>query len=353
MLYIRGHFDNCNSYGILASELAMAMIELGVDVRIIPMPGSGFRDADNKLMESPLDRYELPWSYKAEKELVIQPPVVTRSFWKNGTIGKRYVHLTMFETPRIYHEWVEFENTCEAVVLPNELNVLGFHCCGVNVPMYKIPLGYDEKVFHYRGMRTDGLCVFGIGGRIHPNTDIRKGVKDAVGLFNEAFPDEEDVRLEVKSFQYDAAVVQSMDKRIKFIRAMFTKQQMSDWYSGLTAYLSMSRSEGWGLMQMEAMVTGRPIISTRYMGIKEFCTRQAMYEVDWDCEPGKVYGLNFPTGVWTRPVLESIIEQMRAVYDDDYLARAKGVLAYNQVKHLTWKNSASALLKILRKLDYV
>ena len=67
MLYIRGHLDNCNSYGILASELAMAMIELGVDVRIIPMPGSGFRDADNKLMESPLDRYELPWSYKAEK----------------------------------------------------------------------------------------------------------------------------------------------------------------------------------------------------------------------------------------------------------------------------------------------
>ena len=128
---------------------------------------------------------------------------------------------------------------------------------------------------------------------------------------------------------------------------------MADWYAGLDAYLSMSRSEGWGLMQMEAMVTGRPIISTRFMGIKEFCTRQAMYEVDWDTEPGKVYGLKFPTGVWTKPVLSSIIEQMRAVYEDEYLARAKGVLAHDQVKKYTWKNSASELLRILRKLDYV
>ena len=57
--------------------------------------------------------------------------------------------------------------------------------------------------------------------------------------------------------------------------------------------------------------------------------------------------------IWTKPVLGSIIEQMRAVYEDEYLARAKGVLAHDQVKKYTWKNSASELLRILRKLDYV
>lgn len=359
MLYLRGFYDNYNSYGILLSELALAMIELGVDVRIMPMPCSasmpisGYRDKNNKLIESPLDKLRIPFSQRMDKELLIQPPVVCRALWKNGQVGRHFAHLTMFETPRIAHEWAEFENHCDAVILPCEHNVLGFHCSGVKSPMYKIPLGYDERVYRYRAMREDGLCVFGIGGRIHPNTDIRKGVKDVVTLFQRAFPNEDDVRLEVKSFPFDARVVNSDDSRITFIREGYTKEQMADWYAGLTAYLSLSRSEGWGLMPMEAMVTGRPAITSRFMGIKEFCTSPACYEVEYDTEPGKVFGFNFYAGVWTKPLESSLIKQMRAVYEDRYLAKAKGILSSQQVKKYTWKNSARELLKVLEKIGYV
>lgn len=354
MLFVRAHFDDYNSYGILATELCKALLELGVDLSLLSQPGSSYQDSHYNKVPHFLEKYMVPYNTPTQSELIILPPRTAQSSNVSSPFAKRRLHLTMFESPILHPDWRDFENTCEGLILPCQGNVVGFHSSGIQVPMYTIPLGYDEKVYSYSPMDMEGPCVFGIGGRIHSITDKRKGVSEAVSLFRQAFPSEQDVRLEVKSFDIDEAVTNSSDSRIKFIRQNFTKQQLADWYKGLTAYLSMSKSEGWGLMQMDAMVTGRPIIGARFLGIKEFVPREAMFEVDWNTLRAQVHPSNYANpGCWAEPVPESVIAQMRKVYLYRRIAQEKGILSSRVTSPLTWKASAKALLAILKKHGYV
>lgn len=353
IIYVRGWFDNFNSYGILASSLVEGLLSFGHSVRCIPVAGTDFRDKEWRAIRHPvLSPLMVSPDIKPPWELCIMSPHT--AMISGGSMSDKVVRLTMFESPRLDTRWVKFENTCMAMILPCEGNVVGFQACGVHTPMYTIPLGYDDSVYTYSPLEVDGKCVFGIGGRIHPITDKRKGTVTAVELFRRAFPNEQDVELQVKTLNCDPLVVDgTVDSRVKVINELYSKEQLAEWYRGLTAYLSLSKSEGWGLMQHEAMVTGRPIISTRFLGLKEFVVPECMYEVGYDTEEAKIHPDGFRPGVWSKPNEDDVISAMRAVYCNRDRARQKGMLASKMVRGLTWNHAAGELVKVLKDLKLV
>lgn len=352
-IYVRGHFDNFNSYGILATSLVEGLLANGFSVRCIPVTGTDFRDKEWRAIKHPvISPLQVSSDVKPPWELCIMSPHT--AMLSGGSMSDRVVRLTMFESPRLDKRWINFENTCKAMILPCEGNVVGFQACGVHIPMYTVPLGYDDSIYKYYPMETGGKCVFGIGGRIHPITDKRKGAAAAVDLFRRAFPNEQDVELQVKTMNCDPLVVDgTVDSRVRVINELYSKEQLHEWYKGLTAYLSLSRSEGWGLMQHEAMVTGRPVISTRFLGLKEFVVPECMYEVGYDTEEAKIHPDGFRPGVWSRPIEDDVIRAMREIYCNREKARQKGMLASKLVRGYTWSHAASKVINVLKDLKLV
>jgi glycosyltransferase involved in cell wall biosynthesis len=90
-------------------------------------------------------------------------------------------------------------------------------------------------------------------------------------------------------------------------------------------YVSLHRSEGFGLTPAEAMALGKPVIATAYSGNLDYMTPSNSYLVDYRMTaigPGNApYP---PDGEWAQPDVEHAARLMREVVADRAAARARG-----------------------------
>ncbi len=97
-------------------------------------------------------------------------------------------------------------------------------------------------------------------------------------------------------------------------------------------YVSLHRSEGFGLTLAEAMALAKPVISTKYSGNLDFMTHENSFLVPFEhvnipsgCDP-------YPSSMkWADPDLEMAAGFMRDVVEKPDLAKEKGLLAKSQV----------------------
>ncbi len=98
--------------------------------------------------------------------------------------------------------------------------------------------------------------------------------------------------------------------------------------SACDCYVSLHRSEGFGLTLAEAMALEKPTIATAYSGNMAFMTPENSFLVPWrparvpaGCEP-------YPKGdCWAEPDLDAAASLMRLVYENPVLAGERGRLA--------------------------
>jgi len=91
------------------------------------------------------------------------------------------------------------------------------------------------------------------------------------------------------------------------------------------AYVSLHRSEGFGLTMAEAMALGKPVVATGYSGNLEFMTPQNSFLVPFRMVPVGEGSDPYPASApWADPDVEAAAELMRAVAagGDDVKARA-------------------------------
>ena len=83
------------------------------------------------------------------------------------------------------------------------------------------------------------------------------------------------------------------------------------------AYVSLHRSEGFGLDMAAAMGLGKPVIATRYSGNLEFMDDATSYLVDYELEPIGPGCEPYPADSrWASPRLDHAAELMRRVVID-------------------------------------
>lgn len=81
-------------------------------------------------------------------------------------------------------------------------------------------------------------------------------------------------------------------------------------------YVSLHRSEGFGLTLAEALALGKPVVATGYSGNLDFMTPETSYLVPW--RPGRVpSGCGpYPEGArWAEPDLDAAAQILRQVYE--------------------------------------
>lgn len=167
--------------------------------------------------------------------------------------------------------------------------------------------------------------------------------KNPVGLikaFTSEFSPDEGPRLVLKVINGNH--VRDELERLKVIAADRPDIQILDRYldaeeqkaliAACDCYVSLHRSEGYGLTIAEAMSLGKPVIATAYSGNMDFTNPDNSYLVPWTegrvpagCEP-------YPQGaLWAEPDLVAAGRIMREVYEHQDVARALGERARESI----------------------
>lgn len=340
--------DNISGYGLHAIQIARDLERLaGVHVAIRPITQKAMfgvqipPDIRQRFVNGPQPE---PW------EIVLSPP-----FFR-PTPGKRTAYFTMWESTRIPPASADLLNRAEVVILPSSWGASCFSAAGVERTMRLVPLGIDTDVYHFRAKelasepaRQGASVVFGTAGRM-AHGGVRKGINEVIGLFQKAFPSEPDVLLRVKVHP-DCQVDHPGDPRVEIKQAHLSDDQLADWFSGLDAFVSGARGEGWGLMQQQAMAVGRPVVCARFGGLAEFVTTGNSFCVPYAMGPAE--NAYKGCGHWALPDDQGFIDAMRAIYHEPHLAAVRGAQASRDVAHLSWENSNRQLVAVLEEFGAI
>jgi glycosyltransferase involved in cell wall biosynthesis len=97
-------------------------------------------------------------------------------------------------------------------------------------------------------------------------------------------------------------------------------------------YVSLHRSEGFGLTPAEAMALGKPVIATGYSGNLDYMSSRNAHLVDYELVPiGPGNDPYPPDGEWASPSAEDAARLMREVFEDPAAARALGERASREL----------------------
>lgn len=181
----------------------------------------------------------------------------------------------------------------------------------------------------------------------------RKNPGATMEAFRRAFGGDEKVTLLIKSInahhvpEKAAALKKSLaGQRVRFIDEHLDRATMLSLMASADSFVSLHRSEGFGLGMAQAMYLGKPVIATGYSGNMEFMTRENSFVVDHHMvELERDYGPYERGNIWAEPSVEHAASLMRLVVDNRLLAAERGARAAQDIR------SALSLEVIGRRME--
>jgi glycosyltransferase involved in cell wall biosynthesis len=328
---ITGNVVGISGWDYVVYELVRGLQSIGIDVRLNALSQHRGDLLPPYLMG--LRRHRQP----GDQELVICPPHLLQHHYPEPG----FLWFTMWESDRLEPKWLNQINGSRCVFLPSQWGIEGFRKSGVKVPLHRVPLGHDPMLYYGDGS-WPAVCTFGTAGALWGG-GIRKNIRGVIQQFEEAFPDEVDVRLRVK-ITPRCEFEEPDDPRIEILRGFMPPQDVAEWYRSLSAYVNGSYSEGFGLHLLEAMACGRPVISSRYSGVSEYFDETVGFPVEHRLE---ATGSNLYPGSWAIPNSAGMVAAMQAVYRNTLEAKRRAAAAAARAKSFTWKETGKQLVKCL------
>jgi glycosyltransferase involved in cell wall biosynthesis len=132
---------------------------------------------------------------------------------------------------------------------------------------------------------------------------------------------------------------------IVIVDRAFSPEQVEAFISSLCAYISLHRSEGYGLTLLEAMASGVPVIATAYSGNLDFMNSLNSWLIPYRLVPTTVSG-QYPDGlVWADADVEAAASAIREVLSDTAEVHAKARQAQRDAHALVSPVTASGWIR--------
>lgn len=200
--------------------------------------------------------------------------------------GKYHIGRVFWETDRLPADFARGAEACDEIWTGSKYNADAIRKAGVTKPIFIIPEAIDTEVGEVKPFQA-----------INNNEDTfnfysifefteRKNPEALLEAYWREFEGQDDVSLTLKTYldNFMPNKKQEIDERIKQIkkrlnlshyaplylyRNLMDRHQIYRFHKTYDCFVSAHRGEGWGIPQMEAMLMGRPIISTDKGGIHE------------------------------------------------------------------------------------
>lgn len=112
------------------------------------------------------------------------------------------------------------------------------------------------------------------------------------------------------------------DSRILQIHEVLPHSENTALMQCCDCYVSLHRSEGFGLTLAESMLMGKPVITTGYSGNMDFTNPETALLVDYKLVQVQPGDYPFPRGeMWAEPNVQQACEYMRELVEDSTFAR--------------------------------
>lgn len=170
-------------------------------------------------------------------------------------------------------------NALDALIVPSSAMLKALKNYGVQTPSEIIPTGiypelfrhHDGKSFRKKHDIKDGIPVLVHVGRIcheknidflfHMHKQLLREISNVVLLIAGEGP-------AIKHLK-KLSVELGTDKHVKFVGYLDRKSELKDCYAAGDMFVFSSRTETQGLVLLEAMACGTPVVSTAVMGTKD------------------------------------------------------------------------------------
>lgn len=268
----------------------------------------------------------------------LNPPAFTHalSAFDAKTLNRsRIIGYWVWELEKVPENWLQSAEYCDEVWVPTPFvaDAVRATLGPATPPMKCIPYAVDTAPFTpatheaRRKARADLALaetdfVAGFSFSMGSNY-TRKNPMAVVGAFQRAFPDDRDVRLIIRCNDdprqfprgwnelSDAA---ASDQRLILLR--HANIGMPALYAAIDTYVSLHRSEGYGLTLVEALQAGRPVIATGWGMAPDIAARPHLTQVGY-----RLVEIDDPQGAyssmkdcrWAEPDIEKAAAALRGI----------------------------------------
>ena len=319
--------DTAHGYGYVSSALRRAMIASG--------------------NATTCDTYESDW----DAVIMVSPPVPW-IFPSNGRRDDVILH-TMYEATPLPTDWIAIINRSGGVWTPSTWCKTMFEESGVIVPIFVSGYGVDTDLFSFTN-RRDGDGPFRVlvwGDFLHS----RKNVMKAIDVFLAAnIPDSVlEVKLSGLISHNDCLdgvldYIHTDGKRHENIIiniGIWPVRRLIQWLHTGTVGLYLSAGEGFGLMPLQMMATGLPLVCSYNTGMTEYLTEDTAL-----CVPcASVETTLYEHPAWNEePLFSDAVDRLRFLYDHPYERHARGQRSAVHAATFTWEKAAENALEEIR-----
>ena len=186
--------------------------------------------------------------------------------------------------------------------------------------------------------------------------------KNPIGLidaFKNAFQNNDKVRLVIKCTNGDKfpKELQKLEEKcnqngILLMKDYLNKSDLLTLIASSDCYVSLHRSEGWGLTIAEAMLAKKPVIATAYGGNTDFMNLNNSFPVKYKIvKLEKDYTPYQKGSVWSEPDLEHAAQLMKYVYENQDEVKQIGEKGFEFLKNNY--NSEKSGLEIKKRINHI
>ncbi|MFN2288606.1 MAG: glycosyltransferase [Chromatocurvus sp.] len=315
---IEGPFDSTYSLALVNRELARALQRQGVQVMLKSSEGPGPFEPDPEFMAANPD-------LSAMLAAASNPPDTTsRNMYPPRVDDMRDtlpgLHSYAWEEtgfPRAYVK--SFNDVLRYLTVTSDHVRKIMIDNGVFVPAYTVGNGID----HFEQISPEPVSELPEAGRLFLHVSScfpRKGADALLAAWARAFTSRDDVALLIKSFpnphndiadQITALRLAHPDLApIHLIDGDLSGGQMRTLYGACDVAVFPSRAEGFGLPVAEALLMGKPVLTTGWSGQMDFADLPLVQTIDYRFEQT---GSHLETGLsmWADPDLDHMTDLMR------------------------------------------
>jgi len=313
-----GYFDTESGVGEIARCMARTLQDARVPLALINVEQPWLRRRDRTLRGFSMNN---PYSVNLLMVNADQAPSAiarlgSEAFTGRTNIGYWFWELSRFPEgftaafPHFDQIWVASSFCLEAIAARSP------------IPVVKVPPGFDFHVPGLRDRRSFGigendfvfLYAFDGASSVH-----RKNPAGAIAAFRRAFPTPGRERLILKTTgiarsKLDALRRLAGDASVAILNDYLNSDELLDLLAAADCYVSLHRSEGFGLTILESIAMAKPVIATGYSGCTDFLNSRTGFPVGYRLVPIRRNLGPYPKGdLWADPDVEEAARLMRWV----------------------------------------